>query len=83
MSLPDGFDDVYPNIRRCCFMHEEQDLKKQHEGGFAWAFHRLFIVCGTCGNKRCPKASDCSLDCTGSNASGQPGSRFSRLEVSE
>jgi hypothetical protein len=32
------------------------------------------IVCGQCGNKRCPRASDHRLACTGSNASGQAGS---------
>ena len=35
-----------------------------------------FILCPTCGNKRCPKASDHTLACTGSNASGQPGSVY-------
>lgn len=34
------------------------------------------ILCPMCGNKRCPKASDHELACTGSNASGQPGSIF-------
>jgi Zn finger protein HypA/HybF involved in hydrogenase expression len=34
------------------------------------------IVCPTCGNKRCPKASDHRLDCTGSNETGQPGSVY-------
>lgn len=34
------------------------------------------IVCPICGNKRCPKASNHELACTGSNASGQPGSVF-------
>ena len=34
------------------------------------------IVCPTCGNKRCPKASDHRLDCTDSNAAGQPGSVY-------
>lgn len=34
------------------------------------------IVCPTCGNKRCPRSTDHRLDCTGSNASGQPGSRY-------
>lgn len=32
------------------------------------------ILCPTCGNKRCPKASDHDLACTGSNEPGQPGS---------
>jgi len=36
----------------------------------------FFIVCKTCGNKRCPKATDHRLECTGSNEPGQPGSRY-------
>ena len=34
------------------------------------------ILCPICGNKRCPKASDHKLDCTGSNEPGQAGSRY-------
>jgi len=34
------------------------------------------IVCGDCGNKRCPKASDHGNACTGSNDPGQPGSIY-------
>jgi hypothetical protein len=34
------------------------------------------MVCPACGNKRCPKASDHELACTGSNEPGQPGSVF-------
>lgn len=33
-------------------------------------------VCRECGNKRCPHATDCSLECTGSNEPGQPGSLY-------
>lgn len=32
-----------------------------------------FIVCDTCGNKRCPHAERHDLICTGSNEPGQPG----------
>lgn len=35
-----------------------------------------FIVCPECGNKRCPHATDHSLECTNSNEPGQKGSRF-------
>ena len=35
-----------------------------------------FFVCETCGNKRCPKASDHHMACTGSNAQGQEGSDY-------
>jgi hypothetical protein len=34
------------------------------------------ILCPVCGNKRCPRASDHDLDCTGSNEPGQPGSVY-------
>lgn len=37
-----------------------------------------FIVCPDCGNKRCPKATNHNLECTGSNDPGQPGSRYER-----
>jgi len=35
------------------------------------------ILCPMCHNKRCPKASDHRLDCTGSNEPGQSGSVYS------
>lgn len=34
------------------------------------------ILCPTCGNKRCPHASDHRLACTGSNEPGQKGSVY-------
>ncbi len=36
----------------------------------------FMVVCPTCGNKRCPKASDHDLACTNSNEPGQPGSVY-------
>lgn len=39
-------------------------------------FPRPFIVCETCGNKRCPHATDRALECTGSNDPGQAGSFY-------
>lgn len=41
---------------------------------------RLFIVCRTCGNKRCPKASWHEQACTGSNEPGQAGSFYGPRE---
>lgn len=38
--------------------------------------HPKMFLCPTCGNKRCPKASDHRQACTASNAPGQAGSRF-------
>ncbi len=34
------------------------------------------VVCPTCGNKRCPKATHHDLTCTNSNEPGQSGSRY-------
>lgn len=39
-------------------------------------FISTFIVCDTCGNKRCPHATDHRLGCTNSNDPGQLGSRY-------
>ncbi|WP_036759396.1 hypothetical protein [Photobacterium halotolerans] len=36
----------------------------------------FFTVCGVCGNKRCPKATDHRYECTGSNEPGQIGSIY-------
>ena len=41
-----------------------------------------FIVCETCGNKRCPKAESHDNKCTGSNEPGQSGAtRYPTLRV--
>jgi DNA-directed RNA polymerase subunit RPC12/RpoP len=37
---------------------------------------RRMFLCPKCGNKRCPKATDHRLDCTGSNEPGQAGSAY-------
>lgn len=41
---------------------------------------RTMEVCPTCGNKRCPRATDHNLPCTNSNEPGQPGSRYTPTE---
>lgn len=51
--------------RRCLKM-----LGDQREG--VCPFPR-FVVCSTCGNKRCPRAGDERFRCTGSNELGQVG----------
>jgi hypothetical protein len=38
--------------------------------------YQFMLLCQTCGNKRCPHASDHELACTGSNDPGQPGSIY-------
>lgn len=39
-----------------------------------------FVVCPECGNKRCPRAHNHELACTGSNAPGQPGSSWEHVK---
>lgn len=36
----------------------------------------IFVVCDTCGNKRCPRATWHEYECTSSNDLGQKGSRY-------
>ena len=44
--------------------------------GIPYALTRM-ILCPTCGNKRCPKATNHNLECTNSNEVGQRGSWYS------
>jgi hypothetical protein len=57
-------DNVECWCHRCC---EEQTGHKH--------LFRM-VLCPTCGNKRCPKATDHRLECTGSNSPGQEGSVY-------
>ncbi len=63
-----------------CICHrciKEKKLTVTFPVGFSYSALPLnctrMIVCGLCGNKRCPRASDHRLACTGSNAPGQTG----------
>jgi len=49
----------------CCYKHASIEQRMS-----------FMILCPECGNKRCPKSTDCSLSCTGSNEPGQSGSRY-------
>ena len=42
-------------------------------------FEAIMILCPTCGNKRCPHASDHNLACTNSNMPGQRGSLYTSI----
>jgi len=59
----------------CCIRCWKEEAATKYFGGQALVF-RPFIVCATCGNKRCPHATDHRLKCTNSNESGQPGSVY-------
>lgn len=50
-------------------------LKCFDESKTNYMFRRMFL-CSVCGNKRCPKATDHSLECTNSNDEGQIGSVY-------
>jgi hypothetical protein len=39
-------------------------------------FLSVMVLCPDCGNKRCPKATRHDQSCTGSNDTGQEGSRY-------
>lgn len=56
---------------RCIRAFKIMDLS----GEFPLSATRM-IFCPDCGNKRCPKASDHNLKCTGSNEPNQPGSVY-------
>ena len=57
---------------RCIDEHSLTD-----DAGFPLSLTKM-ILCPKCGNKRCPKASDHRLECTGSNQPGQAGSVYGR-----
>ena len=59
---------TYPQCRHamsCCYNHASREQQISY-----------MILCPECGNKRCPKATDCTLSCTSSNEPGQEGSRY-------
>lgn len=63
----------------CCRKHWEEstDIHALALGeALMNPFGMPFMVCKTCGNKRCPKATDCTLECSGSNEPGQEGSIY-------
>ena len=66
------WDGVECSCHRCI---REKNLVER-EGSFLPMSATRMIVCPTCGNKRCPHASDHDLDCTNSNDPGQPGSVY-------
>jgi hypothetical protein len=62
---------IRPNSFRrlvCCITCEsELPWDQQYHG---------MLLCQTCGNKRCPHATDHRLACTNSNEPGQKGSAY-------
>lgn len=71
-------ENIYGENYTGCICHrciEENQVKLYAESPFLLS-SQMMIGCPTCGNKRCPHASDHRLECTGSNESGQAGSIF-------
>ena len=65
--------------RTCCRTHWEEDTGKHAvavDGLLLNPVGMPMIVCLFCGNKRCPAATDCRMECTGSNEPGQDGSIY-------
>jgi Zn finger protein HypA/HybF involved in hydrogenase expression len=56
--------------RKRCWCHTCRPIDYQDQGS---VYMRL---CPTCGNKRCPRATDHNLACTNSNEPGQEGSIY-------
>lgn len=66
-------------MKDCCRKHYEETTKTKAVVINEVLLNPIgmpFIVCKNCGNKRCPKATDCSLNCTNSNNPGQEGSIY-------
>lgn len=64
-------DDYEEGECHCYTCNKDRTVKS----GIPWVMTRM-IVCPKCGNKRCPHATDHTLDCTKSNDPGQEGSRY-------
>ena len=64
-------------MKTCCHKCIDEEWKDVEFSLYNLPYNLThMIVCPTCGNKRCPKASDHELECTNSNEPGQPGSVY-------
>lgn len=73
LIFPDGDNQEWDGKE--CSCHRCIKEKKLTQNGIPLGASRM-ILCPECGNKRCPKASDHTLECTNSNEPGQPGSIY-------
>jgi hypothetical protein len=60
--------------RAACCVRCRDEAEAEDTSGMTMM--RTMMTCSTCGNKRCPKASDHRHECTNSNVPGQPGSVY-------
>lgn len=65
----------------CCVTCEDRDAAAVCDltGDPLRTLSRFMIVCPDCGNKRCPRANQHDLGCSGSNDVGQPGSAYENV----
>jgi hypothetical protein len=64
-------------VTDCENCHKCLQGKTVKSGQFTLAVtNTRMILCPICGCKRCPKASNCALECTDSNKPGQTGSVY-------
>lgn len=62
-------------LKTCCLRHLEESTESWPHLEM-WQARSRMMLCSDCGNKRCPRATDCGLACTGSNEPNQPGSVY-------
>ena len=73
----DGMREAH-GIEGCgCFTCVDEVISKRES---PYDMMYPMVVCEECGNKRCPKATYHNNECTKSNKSGQPGSRYGGMK---
>lgn len=68
-------DDIKTECK-CYTCQAEIAKTEQNDTPFGNSRMMHMFFCPICGNKRCPHGTDHMLACTGSNDSGQKGSRY-------
>ena len=59
-----------------CDEFEREAIGRLTDDPLRGALGRVMVLCPTCGNKRCPRATDHDYECSGSNEPGQLGSVY-------
>lgn len=67
---------AFPDAAGCMLCDSAKRAALAAASGWFLPGQSGLIVCVVCGNKRCPKATDHTLACTGSNEPNQPGSAY-------
>lgn len=67
--------EYVPDCGHCLACATHHMAAPEYGGTFQVPQSHMWL-CPTCGNKRCPHATDHRLACTASNAPNQPGSQY-------